>query len=55
MAENGERIAFLGIGTMGHGMAVSALRAGLPTIVWVATLSAPGPAHAVDELGGRSR
>jgi 3-hydroxyisobutyrate dehydrogenase len=34
MAETGERIAFLGIGTMGHGMADSALRAGLPTTVW---------------------
>ena len=29
MAATGERIAFLGIGTMGHGMAESALRAGL--------------------------
>lgn len=27
-------VAVLGIGTMGHGMATSALRAGLPTIVW---------------------
>jgi 3-hydroxyisobutyrate dehydrogenase len=27
-------IAFLGIGSMGHGMATSALRAGIPTIVW---------------------
>jgi len=26
--------AFLGVGTMGHGMATSALRAGIPTIVW---------------------
>src|SRR5436190_3776350 len=26
--------AFLGIGAMGHGMATSALRAGIPTIVW---------------------
>lgn len=34
MAETGEQIAFLGIGTMGHGMAESALRAGLPTTVW---------------------
>jgi 3-hydroxyisobutyrate dehydrogenase len=34
MAETGERIAFLGIGTMGHGMAESALRAGLPATVW---------------------
>jgi 3-hydroxyisobutyrate dehydrogenase len=29
-----EPVAFLGIGTMGHAMASSALRAGLPTIVW---------------------
>jgi 3-hydroxyisobutyrate dehydrogenase len=29
-----EPIAVVGIGTMGHGMATSALRAGLPTIVW---------------------
>ena len=29
-----EPVAFLGIGTMGHAMATSALRAGLPTIVW---------------------
>jgi 3-hydroxyisobutyrate dehydrogenase len=28
------RLAVLGIGAMGHGMAASALRAGLPTIVW---------------------
>ena len=26
--------AFLGVGAMGHGMATSALRAGIPTIVW---------------------
>lgn len=29
-----EAVAFLGIGTMGHAMAGSALRAGIPTIVW---------------------
>ena len=29
-----ERVAVLGIGTMGHGMANSALRAGIPTMVW---------------------
>ena len=29
-----ESVALLGIGTMGHGMADSALRAGIPTIVW---------------------
>jgi len=26
--------AFLGVGAMGHGMATSALRAGIPTVVW---------------------
>jgi len=30
----GEAVAVLGIGTMGHGMAASALRAGLTTVVW---------------------
>jgi len=35
MADNTlESIAILGIGTMGHGMATSALRAGIPTTVW---------------------
>jgi 3-hydroxyisobutyrate dehydrogenase len=34
MAATGEPVAVLGIGTMGHGMAGSALRAGIPTIVW---------------------
>jgi 3-hydroxyisobutyrate dehydrogenase len=29
-----ESVAVLGIGTMGHGMATSALRAGIPTMVW---------------------
>jgi 3-hydroxyisobutyrate dehydrogenase len=29
-----EAVAVLGVGTMGHGMATSALRAGIPTIVW---------------------
>jgi len=29
-----ETVAIIGIGAMGHGMADSALRAGLPTIVW---------------------
>jgi 3-hydroxyisobutyrate dehydrogenase len=29
-----DSVAVLGIGTMGHGMATSALRAGIPTIVW---------------------
>jgi 3-hydroxyisobutyrate dehydrogenase len=34
MTPTHEPVAFLGIGTMGHGMATSALRAGIPTIVW---------------------
>ncbi len=34
MAAAAEPIAVLGIGTMGHGMAASSLRAGLATIVW---------------------
>lgn len=29
-----EPAAVLGIGTMGHGIATSALRAGTPTVVW---------------------
>ena len=34
MAPAKEPVAFLGIGTMGHTMAASALRAGIETIVW---------------------
>jgi 3-hydroxyisobutyrate dehydrogenase len=34
MAPQSETVAVLGIGAMGHGMATSALRAGIPTIVW---------------------
>jgi 3-hydroxyisobutyrate dehydrogenase len=34
MAQTQEPVAVLGIGAMGHGMAASALRAGIPTIVW---------------------
>ncbi len=34
MAGDQETVAVLGIGAMGHGMATSALRAGVPTIVW---------------------
>ena len=34
MAAQPDTVAVLGIGTMGHGMATSALRAGIPTIVW---------------------
>ncbi|MDQ1511204.1 MAG: 3-hydroxyisobutyrate dehydrogenase [Actinomycetota bacterium] len=34
MAPDQNQVAILGIGAMGHGMATSALRAGIPTIVW---------------------
>src|SRR5947207_13771779 len=34
MAPTHDPVAMPGIGAMGHGMATSALRAGLPTIVW---------------------
>ena len=34
MAGTDEPVAVLGIGAMGHGMAASAVRAGIPTIVW---------------------
>jgi 3-hydroxyisobutyrate dehydrogenase len=34
MGRTQEPVAVLGIGAMGHGMATSALRAGIPTIVW---------------------
>ncbi len=34
MAQTQEQVAVLGIGAMGHGMATSALRAGIPTVVW---------------------
>jgi 3-hydroxyisobutyrate dehydrogenase len=34
VASQHDTVAFLGIGTMGHAMAASALRAGLPTVVW---------------------
>src|SRR5271166_5896612 len=34
MAQSREQVAFLGIGAMGHGMAMSSLRSGIPTVVW---------------------
>jgi 3-hydroxyisobutyrate dehydrogenase len=40
MARTREPVAVLGIGAMGHGMAASALRAGIPTIVWNRTREA---------------
>jgi 3-hydroxyisobutyrate dehydrogenase len=48
MAQAPDPIAVLGIGTMGHGMAASALRAGIPTIVWNRT---PGATRDLAELG----
>ena len=40
MTQRHEPVALLGIGAMGHGMAASALRAGIPTIVWNRTMEA---------------
>src|SRR6266571_983825 len=40
MAGTHEPVAVLGIGAMGHGMAASALRAGIPVIVWNRTVEA---------------
>jgi 3-hydroxyisobutyrate dehydrogenase len=34
MAYRHQAVAVLGIGAMGHGIATSALRAGIPTVVW---------------------
>ncbi len=34
MTNEGSSLAVLGLGTMGQGMTISALRAGIPTIVW---------------------
>jgi 3-hydroxyisobutyrate dehydrogenase len=48
MAGTQEPVAVLGIGAMGHGMATSALRAGIPTIVWN---RAPGAIRDLAELG----
>ena len=46
-----ETVAVLGVGTMGHGMAASALRAGLPTIVWDRT---PERTRALTGLGAQA-
>ena len=48
MAAAQEPVAVLGIGAMGHGMATSALRAGIPTIVWNRT---PEATRDLAELG----
>ena len=43
-----EPVAVLGIGAMGHGMATSALRAGIRTIVWNRN---PAPTRDLANLG----
>ncbi len=48
MASAKEPVAFLGIGTMGRAMATSALRAGIPTIVWNRD---PGATRDLADLG----
>jgi 3-hydroxyisobutyrate dehydrogenase len=48
MARTQGAVAVLGIGAMGHGMATSALRAGIPTIVWNRD---PGATRDLAELG----
>jgi 3-hydroxyisobutyrate dehydrogenase len=48
MAPANEPVAFLGIGTMGHGMATNVLRVGIPTIVWNRN---PGATQDLAELG----
>src|SRR2546423_15171019 len=48
MARMQDPFAVLGIGAMGHGMATSALRAGVPTIVWNRT---PEATRDLAELG----
>src|SRR5947199_4593494 len=48
MARTQGPVAVLGIGAMGHGMAISALRAGIPTVVWDRT---PQATRDLAELG----
>jgi 3-hydroxyisobutyrate dehydrogenase len=50
MTATHEAVAVLGIGAMGHGMAASALRAGIPVIVWNRTTT---PARDLVELGAQ--
>jgi 3-hydroxyisobutyrate dehydrogenase len=45
-----EPVAVLGIGAMGHGIAASALRAGIPTVVWNRK---PGPTRDLAEHGAK--
>ena len=51
MARTHDPVAVLGTGTMGHGMAMSALRAGIPTIVWNRE---PEATRDLAELGAKS-
>jgi 3-hydroxyisobutyrate dehydrogenase len=51
MAGTHEPVAVLGIGAMGHGMAASALRASIPTIVWDRRMEAAGD---LAELGAQA-
>jgi 3-hydroxyisobutyrate dehydrogenase len=50
MAGTNEPVAVLGLGAMGRGMAASALRAGIPVIVWNRTM---GPARDLAGLGAQ--
>ena len=50
MTSTHEQVAVLGIGAMGHGMATSARRAGIPTVVWNRD---PGKARDLVELGAQ--
>jgi 3-hydroxyisobutyrate dehydrogenase len=50
MDDTHEPVAVLGIGAMGHGMAASAVRAGIPTIVWNRT---PPATRDLAELGAQ--
>jgi NAD binding domain of 6-phosphogluconate dehydrogenase len=52
MTETSEPVAVIGVGTMGHGMAASALRARIPTIVWDRTPEAT--AASPPSAGGRA-
>ncbi len=48
MAGTGEPVAVLGIGAMRHGMAASAVRAGIPTMTLIGcTMMGERPAEAV--------
>jgi len=48
MTGSAESVAVIGVGTMGHGMAQSALRAGIPTVVWDRS---PEPTRSLAQAG----